>query len=120
MDKIVDIHTHILPGVDDGSKTMEESLKIIEYLSKSGVTDIVLTSHYINNTKYNGRGSHSELSDIDLLNKKSFAQNKHNAALHSGGVLEDHLYYEGTDHEEHVKDELPMDNFYSPERSDKE
>ncbi len=72
------------------------------------------------NTKYNGRGSHSELSDIDLLNKESFAQNKHNAALHSGGVLEDHLYYEGTDHEEHVKDELPMDNFYSPERSDKE
>ncbi len=53
MDKIVDIHTHILPGVDDGAKTMEESLKIIEYLSKSGVTDIVLTSHYINNTKYN-------------------------------------------------------------------
>lgn len=72
------------------------------------------------NTKYNGRGSHSELSDIDLLNKESFAQNKHNAALHSGGVLEDHLYYEGTDHEEHVKDELPMDNFYSPARSDKE
>ena len=77
-------------------------------------------NEFFNNTKYNGRGSHSELSDIDLLNKESFAQNKYNAALHSGGVLEDHLYYEGTDHEEHVKDELPMDNFYSPERSDKE
>lgn len=52
-DKMVDIHTHILPGVDDGSKTIEESLSIIEYLSECGFTDFVLTSHYIQNTKYN-------------------------------------------------------------------
>lgn len=52
MDRIVDIHTHILPGVDDGAKTIDESLKIIEYLSNQGITDIALTSHYIKNTKY--------------------------------------------------------------------
>lgn len=53
MDKIIDIHTHILPGVDDGSKDIDESIKIIEYLYSKGITDIVLTSHYIPNTKYN-------------------------------------------------------------------
>lgn len=53
MDKIVDLHTHILPGVDDGAQTIEESLEIIEFLSKRGIKDIVLTSHYIKNTKYN-------------------------------------------------------------------
>jgi len=53
MDKMVDIHTHILPGVDDGAKTIEESLEILEYLYRCGFTDFVLTSHYIQNTKYN-------------------------------------------------------------------
>lgn len=53
MDKMIDIHTHILPGVDDGASTIEESLKIINYLKEMGITDIVLTSHYIKNTDYN-------------------------------------------------------------------
>lgn len=53
MDKIIDIHTHILPGVDDGAKDIDESIKIINYLYDKGITDIVLTSHYIINTKYN-------------------------------------------------------------------
>ena len=52
MDRIIDIHTHILPGVDDGSKSIDESIEIIKYLYSIGVTDIVLTSHYIKDTKY--------------------------------------------------------------------
>lgn len=50
--KIIDIHTHILPGIDDGAKDIEESIEIINYLYKNGITDIVLTSHYIKDTKY--------------------------------------------------------------------
>ena len=53
MDKMIDIHTHILPGVDDGAKDIDESIQIIQYLYEKGITDIVLTSHYIPNTKYN-------------------------------------------------------------------
>lgn len=53
MDKIVDIHTHILPGVDDGAVNINESIEIINHLYEKGITDIVLTSHYIKNTKYN-------------------------------------------------------------------
>lgn len=52
MDRIIDIHNHILPGVDDGSKTIEESIKLIKHLKKNGIYDIVLTSHYIKGTKY--------------------------------------------------------------------
>ena len=40
-----DIHTHILPGVDDGSKDMETSKLIIEDELSNGVTSIVLTPH---------------------------------------------------------------------------
>lgn len=53
MDKIIDIHTHVLPGVDDGSKSIDESLAIIDYLAEIGIHDIVLTSHYIKGTTYN-------------------------------------------------------------------
>lgn len=52
MDKKIDIHTHVLYGVDDGSKSLNESLEIIDYLKSVGITDIVLTSHYIDGTNY--------------------------------------------------------------------
>ena len=48
-----DIHTHILNGLDDGSKTIEESINILKKAKESGITEIVLTPHYINNSNYN-------------------------------------------------------------------
>lgn len=40
-----DVHCHILPGVDDGSRSMEESLAMVEEAKKAGVTTIVCTPH---------------------------------------------------------------------------
>ena len=48
----IDIHSHILYGIDDGSKTLEESINIIKEHVMMGFTDIVLTPHYIENSKY--------------------------------------------------------------------
>jgi protein-tyrosine phosphatase len=42
---MIDIHTHILPGVDDGVTTLEESLIILENFANNGVTAAVATSH---------------------------------------------------------------------------
>lgn len=50
---MIDIHTHILYDTDDGAKTLEDSLNILTKAYKNNVTDIVLTPHYIKNTKYN-------------------------------------------------------------------
>jgi len=50
--KIVDIHNHTLFGVDDGAQTIEDAVENILFLKKYGVTDIVLTSHYITESKY--------------------------------------------------------------------
>lgn len=55
MDKKIDIHTHVLFGVDDGAKTIEDSLAVIDYLKSIGIYDIVLTSHYIKDTKYQSK-----------------------------------------------------------------
>ena len=42
---MVDMHAHILPGVDDGPKTMEESIQLLEMAIGEGITDIIATSH---------------------------------------------------------------------------
>ena len=52
MDNYIDIHSHILYGIDDGSKTLEESIEIIKQHIEMGFKDIVLTPHYIENSKY--------------------------------------------------------------------
>ena len=48
-----DLHCHLLPGIDDGSSTIEESIETLRRAEKEGVTEIVLTPHYIENTRYN-------------------------------------------------------------------
>lgn len=49
---MIDIHSHLLFGVDDGSRTLEESVHVIKKLSEVGYTDIILTPHYINDSTY--------------------------------------------------------------------
>ena len=44
---MIDIHTHILPGIDDGSKTIEESIEISRKAKDAGVNTIVATPHIL-------------------------------------------------------------------------
>lgn len=41
----IDLHSHLVPGVDDGSSGVEESLEAIDRLLDEGVTEIVTTPH---------------------------------------------------------------------------
>lgn len=41
-----DIHNHILPGVDDGSGCMRETMEMLEEEYRQGVRHIVFTPHY--------------------------------------------------------------------------
>ncbi|MBQ8043331.1 MAG: hypothetical protein IJ272_04180 [Clostridia bacterium] len=50
---MIDIHTHIIYDVDDGSDTIEESVAILKSAVINGVTDIILTPHYIEPNEYN-------------------------------------------------------------------
>ena len=43
---MLDIHSHILPGVDDGSKSLDESVKILEMMKEQGITDVIATPHF--------------------------------------------------------------------------
>ncbi len=43
---MIDIHCHLIPDIDDGSKSMEESLDLIKIAISQGITDIICTPHY--------------------------------------------------------------------------
>lgn len=42
----VDIHTHILPEIDDGAKSVNESKEMLILLKQQGITDVCFTPHY--------------------------------------------------------------------------
>lgn len=42
---MTDYHSHLLPGVDDGVKTMAETLKILEEMEKQGIREVWFTPH---------------------------------------------------------------------------
>lgn len=46
MASTVDFHTHILPGIDDGSKTVDESLAMLRMEAEQGINHVVLTPHF--------------------------------------------------------------------------
>ncbi len=43
---MTDLHTHILPFVDDGAKSMQESLALLLCQKKQGIHNVALTSHF--------------------------------------------------------------------------
>lgn len=49
---MIDTHSHVLPGIDDGAKTFDASIEMLRRAEKAGVTDIILTPHYLRGTKY--------------------------------------------------------------------
>lgn len=64
--ELYDMHSHILPAFDDGAKTVEDSLGLIDALRRQGVRNICLTPHFYSN----------ELSYDDYLVKRQRAFEK--------------------------------------------
>ncbi|MGN0297577.1 MAG: tyrosine-protein phosphatase [Lachnospiraceae bacterium] len=66
---MIDIHTHILPGVDDGSESMEMSLEMLSLADRGGTTALVVTPHC------NLPGLHQDIKiltdKLELLRKKA-------------------------------------------------
>lgn len=44
---MIDFHTHILPGMDDGSQATHESLQMLTLESEQGAQEILLTPHFM-------------------------------------------------------------------------
>ncbi len=63
-DDYIDIHSHLLPGIDDGAKTIGDTVALISGLSAMGTKQCITTPHIINsvwaNTAESIRAKHSE------------------------------------------------------------
>ncbi len=52
----VDIHSHLLPGIDDGATNFEDSLRLTQSLQGFGITQFITTPHIIHNLWDNTSG----------------------------------------------------------------
>lgn len=50
---MIDIHAHILPGIDDGAKEEEDLLEMARSAVADGITDIIATPHHMNGVYVN-------------------------------------------------------------------
>ena len=43
---LIDFHTHILPGIDDGSSSLEESIAMLRMTGEQGIRNVIATPHF--------------------------------------------------------------------------
>ena len=44
---MIDIHSHIIPGIDDGAKDIEMAVRMIKIAERAGTKKLVVTPHFI-------------------------------------------------------------------------
>lgn len=54
--KIIDIHAHVIPGVDDGARNIEEAYKMLRMASRQGIRTVIVTPHYSRKNDLPGLG----------------------------------------------------------------
>ena len=82
---MIDIHNHLLFGVDDGSKTIQDSVDALHKLEEIGYTDIILTPHYIEDTRY----TNPKKSNLEIMKelKNALLAEKININLYLGNEI---------------------------------
>ena len=82
---MIDMHSHILPQIDDGPVNIDESIKMLKEAYKAGFTDIVSTSHYIVNEYCTTKEERKKLIQIleERLKLENIKINIYNGAVTS-------------------------------------
>ena len=71
---MIDMHNHILYGIDDGCKTIEESIETIKNMKKIGFNSIVLTPHYIEDSSFKANNN-LKLQRLEILKEELLKNN---------------------------------------------
>ncbi len=81
MEKRFDIHTHILPGIDDGSKNMECTIQMLKAQIAEGVTDVIATPHF---DMYENKQDIAKVHELFESVKKEIANEKLDINIYCG------------------------------------
>lgn len=96
---MLDVHTHILPGIDDGSRSVEQSLSMLKAEAEAGIGTVILTPHY----------RASKESPAEFADRRAIAEARLREAirdqqglptLYSGAEVE---FFEGLSHVEELE-----------------
>lgn len=66
---MIDIHNHLMYGIDDGCKTLEESIKVLEEAAAKKIHSIIVTPHYIKGSRFEANNETKE-SLLNEINEK--------------------------------------------------
>ena len=76
LDGFTDIHNHILPGIDDGAKTVDESLGLIKGMGEIGISNFICTPHIMENYYPNNPTSISNSLSLLRNELKKFSMDR--------------------------------------------
>ena len=79
---MIDMHTHLLPEIDDGSQSIQDTFDMLDEAYKAGFTEIITTSHYMEKEYEVNRVQRQMLIDAiqSKIDEKSMSLRLHNGA----------------------------------------
>jgi protein-tyrosine phosphatase len=94
---MIDWHSHVLPKMDDGSKSVEESLSMLDVMSAQGVTTVIATPHFYANEDSVDSFLRRRKASYEMLSQRL---NLSHPKLHCGAEV---AYYPGISKLESLK-----------------
>ncbi len=88
MSNYIDIHNHCLPGLDDGARTIKESIEMLRIASEEGIKEIIVTPHY-KHSRY--LKSPEDVAIIKKEIEEELAKERIDITLHLGNELFYHI-----------------------------
>ena len=81
---MIDFHSHILPNIDDGSRSVQETFEMIKEAEKVGFDTIISTSHYIEGYYESSVAERQEI--VNAINKK-LEEDQHDTRIKLGNEI---------------------------------
>ena len=96
---MLDVHTHILPGIDDGSRSVEQSLTMLRAEAEQGVKTVMLTPHY-RATRESPAEFAGRRAAAEVCLREAVGDQEGLPALYCGAEVE---FFEGLSHVEELE-----------------
>lgn len=85
LDGAVDLHCHILPGIDDGPRTMADAVALCRVMSREGLVEAVATPHMLGRYELSNTGQKVRAGVIEL--QAELNRRRVRLKVHAGGEI---------------------------------